>query len=214
MSIQQSQQQPNRRQSRTWSSFGVPALVGQYSNNIMDKLNCLCASENQVSDEVEDFDDISRYHERKQRLYLEDFMASHHFDGFEQGDESTNSIHRKDTMPMMQNTSLESYESSEEKNEEMRQKAPQGNRGLKRVNSMNSQTSSADTCTTVSLSQSFMYDDEDNEDDDEVCSTVTTEAAKNLQTPFRSKGRTDSNNEHEAYGFLLRMQPDNYIRED
>jgi hypothetical protein len=160
----------------------------------MAKLNCLCASENQVSDDVEDFDDTSAYHERRQRLYLENFMASHHFDGFEQGDESTHSIHGKDTTPM------------EKQDEETRQRAPQGNRGLKRVYS----TSSVDTCTTVSLSQSFMHDD------DEVCSTVPTEDVKILQkgTPFRSKRRTNSKHEHEAYRHMQRMRSVNYIRED
>jgi hypothetical protein len=178
----------------------------------MDKLNCLCASENQVSDEGGDFDDISAYHERKQGLCIKNFMASYNFDGFEQGDESTHSIHhRKDTLPM-QNISLMSYESGEQ-DEETRQKAPRGNRGLnKRVNSMDSHTaSSADTYTTMSLSQSLMYDDDD---DDEVCSTVTTEEVNNLQTPFRSKGRTDSNHDHEAYRYMQRMKPANYIRED
>jgi hypothetical protein len=168
----------------------------------MNKINCLCASENQVLDEVEDFDDISTYDERKD--HLQNFMASYHFDGFvEHGDESTNSIHRKDTLPI-QNTS------SEQPDEETRQKAPRSNRGHKRMNSLDSHTSSADTYTTVSLSQSFLYDD-----DDEVCSTVTKEAAKNLQTPFRSKERTDSNHEeHEAYRYMQRMKPDNYVRED
>jgi hypothetical protein len=199
------------------SSSGVPALLGWwYSNNYFtDKLNCLCASENQVvvsdDDDVEDFDDTisAYYHKRKQgRLYRENFMASYHFDGFEQGDESIHSIHRKDTMPM-QNTSLMSYE-SEEQDEETRQEAPRvGNRGHKRVSSMDSHTtSSADTCTTVSLSQSFMYDD------DEVCSAVTTEEVKNLQSPFRCKGRTDSNHEHEAYRYMQRMKSDNYIGEE
>jgi hypothetical protein len=131
-------------------------------------------------------------------------MASCHIDGFEQ-DESTNSIHRKDTLPI-QNTSLTSYQS--EPNEETRQKAPRSDRGHKRMNSLHSRTSSADTNTTVSLSQSFVYDD------DEVCSTVTKEAVKSCQTLFRSKGRMDSNHEHEAYGYLQRMKPDNYVRED
>jgi hypothetical protein len=54
-----------------------------------------------------------------------------------------------------------------------------------------------------------MYDD-----DDEVYSTVTKEAVKNLQTPFRSKERTASNHEHKAYRYLQRMKPDNYVRED
>ena len=51
-------------------------------------------------------------------------------------------------------------------------------------------------------------------DDDEVCSTVTKEAVKNFQTPFQSKERTASNQEHEAYRYLQRMKPDNYVRED
>jgi hypothetical protein len=169
----------------------------------MEKINCLCASENQVMDEGEDFDDIFTYDERKKNL--QNFMASCHFDGFEQEDESTNSIHRKDTLPI-QNISLTSYRS--EPDEETRQKAPRSDRGHKRMNSLHSHTSSADTYTTVSLSQSFMHDD------DKVCSTVTKEAVKNLQTLFRSKGRTDNNHEHEAYRYLQRMKPDNYVRED
>jgi hypothetical protein len=195
----------------------------------MDQLNCLCASENQVLDEVEDFDDISTYQETmKQRLYLENFMTSYHFDGFEQGDdESTNSLRLKDTppaLPMMpNNTPLTSLDFASEQDVETRQEVPRGNRGHKRVNSMDSQHISlaADTCTTVSLSQSFMYDHDENdhdkvcsivtyddEDDDEVCSTVTTDA-------FQSKGRTDSNHDElEEFRFLLRMKPDNYIREN
>jgi hypothetical protein len=96
----------------------------------------------------------------------------------------------------------------------MRQKAPRGktSRGHKRVNSLDSHASSAGTYTTVSLSQSFMYEDDNK--DDEVCSTVTTEVVKNLQSPFRSKRRTASNHEQEAYPYLLQMKPYNYIRED
>lgn len=163
------------------------------------KLNCLCASENQVLDEseVEDFD------ERSQKS-----MTSSHFDGFEQEDEDEfDSILCKDSDTfLIQNSSSTmtiSYQS--EHDDDLRERC-----GCKRVNSMDSQVSSADTCTTVSLSQSFMHDDDD-EEEDEVYSTVTTEVVKNLQVPFRAKG---SNHEHKWFRYLLRMKPDNYIRED
>jgi hypothetical protein len=74
---------------------------------------------------------------------------------------------------------------------------------------MDSHASSADTCTTVSLSQSLMHDDDDAEDD--LYMTVTTELVKNLQIPFRSQA---SNHAHESFQYLQRMKPYNYIRDD
>jgi hypothetical protein len=215
MSIQ-SQQQPKGRQTRTLMSSGVPALLEWYSNNFMEKLNCLCASENQVLDEVEDFDDISITHD--EHLPPKNFMSSYHFDDFEQQDESNNSIHRKDTLPT-QNSMSTSYHC-----QSRQQKSPQSTttRQSRRLcqkweNSLDSPTSSsADTYTTVSLSQSYLDEEEyDDEDEDDVChSTATTEV-----NPFRSttRGADDSSppkHDHEAYLYLLRMKPDNYIRDN
>jgi hypothetical protein len=83
-----------------------------------------------------------------------------------------------------------SYE-SEEQGEEMRQKAPPGNHGLKQVNSMDSHTSSADNCMTVSLTQSFMNDNSDN---DKVCRIVTTKRrSRTCKLPFDPKEEQTSN---------------------
>jgi hypothetical protein len=163
----------------------------------MDKLNCLCASENQVVDESDVIFASSQT-----------FMASYDFDDFEQEDEF-DSILCKDTNTFLTRNSSStitiSYQSEPDDD------LP---RGCKRVNSMDSHASFADTCTTVSLSQSLMHDDDDEDDDededDEVYSTVTTEGVKNLQIPFRSKG---SNHEHESFRYLKRMTPDNYNHE-
>jgi hypothetical protein len=177
----------------------------------MDKLNCLCAaSENQVLDEVENFDHIPTYGKE----HLPKFMTSYHLDGFEQQDELNNPIHVKDTLPT-QNMSTNSYQI--EQDDDTKQKAPQSiNRrsGQKRGNSLVlSRASSVDTCTTVSLSQSFQ--DEDDEDEDEVSSTtVPTEVVVGhcWKNPFRStRGADPPKQEHEAYRYLLRMKPDNYI---
>jgi hypothetical protein len=165
----------------------------------MDKLNCLCASENQVVDES----DVIFASSQK-------FMASFPFDGFEQeGEDKFDSILCKDTNTFLirnsSSTITISYQSEPDDDLHLRAIF---SRDCKRVNSMDSHACSADTRTTVSLSQSFVHDDDK---EDEVYSTVTTEGVKNLQIPFRSK---ESNHEHESFQYLHRMKPDNYIRDD
>lgn len=69
--------------------------------------------------------------------------------------------------------------------------------------------SPADTYTTVSLSQE-LEDDYDSDDDHDLHSQASTELVSHL---FRKKEGFKSNNEedHEAYGYLLRMKTQNYI---
>lgn len=92
---------------------------------------------------------------------------------------------------------------------------------------------SADTYTTVSLSQSYttmMWDDEDEEEDDASCSDYTLSPVDSV---FRKDERMEeasvehsdapacsppsfptsdfANKTHEAYQYLLRMKPQNYL---
>merc|ERR1712183_520460 len=74
----------------------------------------------------------------------------------------------------------------------------------------------ADTYTTVSLSQSYMWD-EDDDDEDEILSPADSvfrrESGRNTSpsSSQRSSPSSFTSKTHEAYKYLLRMKPQNYI---
>jgi hypothetical protein len=81
--------------------------------------------------------------------------------------------------------------------------------------------SSSDTYTTVSMSTSQSSRDDD---DDDCRSTTSTDACLQLFRPKRKHSSSPSSpsspsslksgaNEHESYRYLLRMKPQNYIRD-
>jgi hypothetical protein len=79
--------------------------------------------------------------------------------------------------------------------------------------------SPSDTYTTISMSMS-LSDDEDEDDEEDRRSTTSDEAMSQLFRPKQlhatsstssSSSLKDGANDHESYGYLLRMKPQNYM---
>jgi hypothetical protein len=72
----------------------------------------------------------------------------------------------------------------------------------------------SDTYTTVSMSQSYMWDDDEEDEEGEYCMSPAESVFRRSESDASASPSAPSFSEktHEAYNFLLRMKPQNYIQ--
>ena len=199
----------------------------------MDKLCFSCASVDHLNIEDDAYDghfsQVLTYDDRKRHGYIRN-----HFTSYELDYDDDFSIYRKETLPISNlpisntpelstvpslwrvqsphsmrrcNSFLEEDDDSLSREQALQDKFVFPSVDKKMAASP--PVSPCPTCTTVSMSDSF---DELTDDEEEEISLSSTEEISRLFRQKETQLRTED--EHEAYRYMLRMKPQNYLRSE